>query len=184
MKLTGYACVFLMMSASVFWGGCNEQTGIDYRGEKTFETWDVEIFADTDSLFAVDSLITITTRCHPMFDGKGQVGLSVMPGGPYPWEGIGAVLESPIQNTVLVGVDIHPKYIPVAFRANVPFEQQWKVRLGDPFIYRFYGHAVFDSVFVNGKMYAIESEELEKEYGLVDGGEAQSYPGLLLYPKQ
>ena len=146
-------------------------------GKKLFETFNVEIWDDTNRA-VFDYPITITTQCKPVMAGKGRIGLQVICGGTPKF-----AIEYPLQDTIHADTTI---YIPVDFVADAPFEQQWIIRLlEDQWSYGFDARAVFDSLFVadSSRYFHIESDEVKAALGAIDFGEASNFKRLWLnYP--
>lgn len=161
----------------VFYSSCETPEGDQdvYRGQKLFETWNVELSVDADSA-VFDRPINIMAESRPLLNGKGKVGLEVFGGG-------GAVaIEYPIQDTISGGESI---YTSALFQADSVSKQQWTVKLLVERSYGFAGLAVIDSLFVedSSRYYYWDSEEVRSRYGSIDWGVATTNPALWLeYP--
>lgn len=171
---------FLTLSCQQGTDGTGNDSGMAPvpRGIETFENSIMEIKADTDRAI-VDSLITITTRCKPLFTGKGRIKL-IAGGG-----GTSVVIVSPVQDTISATDSIRWRTTHVDFTANETFEQEWKIRLINQAAYSFGSRAILDSVFIadSSKTYYIFSEEVKVLSP--DGwfrNEAVSYPNVNLIP--
>jgi hypothetical protein len=110
-----------------------------------------------------DRSISLTTKCMPLVTGKGVIGLHGMKSkGNVAW-----TLDSPYVDTVSVLQESsYTIYIPVEFKANSVFEQEWVVHLvpQSTSSYLFSAHIHIDSVFIadSNRMYWIQSEVAKK----------------------
>ena len=98
--------------------------------------------------------IKITANCFPLYSGNGTIKLSLLGGGRT------VLVTSPDIDTLGPG-DYHTISIPVNFTSNIDFVQNWTIILKDPpgTDYAFEGFIQMDSIMINGKLFAIDSEE-------------------------
>jgi|GEM_PF-2915784 hypothetical protein len=174
-SLLFYFCFFLSSCKK----NLNDGNDSIYRGKKTFETWEIEMWADTNKAI-VDTSIVFTARCKPLFTGKGRISITgrgaLIPSG---W-----IIESPVNDTLTRPEDDFKVIsLPIDFRAREVIDFHWRIKLLNKTSYSFESMARFDSVYIqdSSKYYYIKSEQVRSIYGLLDEGPASSRQ-FTIYP--
>ncbi len=137
--LIGFICLLTI--------GCDD-VGLDYGyfisdpRKPTFKDMKVEIFVNKDN-YAKDSIITITTSCQPLFNGKGRIILDGGINGENCYE-----IQSPIQRKVCKQDDPENIY-PLIFDTSQISKIDWVIKMKLEMNYTaFHAIAVLDSIIV------------------------------------
>ena len=98
--------------------------------------------------------INITAKCFPFYSGNGVIKLSLLGGGRT------VLVSSPVNDTLRPG-DYHTNIYPVNFIANKDLIHNWTIILKGPpgTSFAFEAFIQMDSIMIDGKLFAIDSEE-------------------------